>query len=171
MSTIAEMGHEVGYHYETLDLCEGDFDEAEALFRRQLKDFREAGIDIQTVCMHGNPRRRKTGYTRNSDLFKDRFDVLRQEYDLLGEAYFLPDSEGLEYISDVGIRFSAGWGESVGGLMEILREKRPQRSCLLIHPDYWSRSSLRAGLLYTGGWLIRKSGVNTVLANIRSALS
>ena len=33
---FAAMGHEVGYHYETLDQCNGDFDAARRLFIRRL---------------------------------------------------------------------------------------------------------------------------------------
>jgi len=168
MKSIEAMGHEVGYHYETLDLTGGDFERAEKLFGEQLTEFRQTGIQVDTVCMHGNPRVRKRGYSRNADLFKDRLTELKARYDLLGEAYYLADTEGLEYISDVGIRFGQGWGESSAGFIEAVRDKRPSRVCLLTHPDYWSRYRLRSVGLYWTGRLIRTTGINRLVSHLRS---
>jgi hypothetical protein len=169
MKSIAEMGHEIGYHYETLDLTGGDFQKAEELFAEQLEAFRQNGIPIDTVCMHGNPRIKKEGYSRNADLFKDRLSVLRDEYDLLGEAYYLSGPDNPSYVSDVGIRFSQGWGESSTGFIETLRRNRPEQVYFLTHPDYWSRSPLRAFCLYWAGRLIRKAGINQLISRLRAA--
>jgi hypothetical protein len=51
---IAGMGHEVGYHYETLSRCDGRRPEALDSFRRNLDTFR-AIAPCTTICMHGAP--------------------------------------------------------------------------------------------------------------------
>lgn len=168
MRSIEAMGHEVGYHYETLDLASGDFEQAEKLFGEQLAAFREAGVQVDTVCMHGNPRIKKQGYTRNADLFMDRIPELETRYALLGEAYYLAVTDEIEYISDVGIRFGADWGESAAGFREALRQRRPRQVCLLTHPDYWSKSRLRSAGLYWTGRFIRTIGINSLVSRLRS---
>ena len=168
MRAIAEMGHEVGYHYETLDLSAGDFEKAEKLFAEQLAEFHQHGIQIDTVCMHGNPRIRKRGYLRNADLFKDRLADLREKYELLGEAYYLSSTEDVSYVSDVGIRFGQGWGESSKGFVEAIRRRRPRQVYLLTHPDYWSRSHLRAAGLHWSGRFMRWTRVNKLLSALKT---
>ena len=50
---FADLGHEVGYHHECLDRCRGDFTKARDLFLAEVDIFRRDGIDLQTVCSHG----------------------------------------------------------------------------------------------------------------------
>ena len=51
---IAESGHEIGYHYETLSKAKGDYCEAIRLFEQELVALRKIA-DVSTVCMHGSP--------------------------------------------------------------------------------------------------------------------
>jgi hypothetical protein len=51
---IAEMGHEIGYHYETMDTFKGNVDIAYSEFSKNLEFFRKL-VPINTVCMHGSP--------------------------------------------------------------------------------------------------------------------
>jgi hypothetical protein len=164
---IESLGHEVGYHYETLDLCNGDYKAAEELFAKQLAEFREAGITIKTVCMHGNPRKKNVGYAKNSDMFKDRVEVLHEQYDLRGEAYLSVDFDVLTYISDVGIRF-ATMGEDCREVTRRLGNGDYRNIYILTHPDYWSRSMLRAFGLYWAGRGLRVTNLNRIVAKIRS---
>jgi hypothetical protein len=52
---IASMGHEIGYHYETMDTARGNTDKAWDLFRNNLHKLRQL-TEVHTVCMHGSPR-------------------------------------------------------------------------------------------------------------------
>src|SRR5690606_7015891 len=97
---------EVGYHYETLDLCDGNFEDARELFISQLSEFRSAGVDVDTVCSHGNPLKRKRGYKVNYDLLK-RYPDLLKSMNLLGESYFEVAPDGILSCSDTGARLSA----------------------------------------------------------------
>ena len=51
---ITEMGHEIGYHYENLTTCGGDFRLAIDDFRLNLKKLRKF-YPVKTICMHGSP--------------------------------------------------------------------------------------------------------------------
>jgi len=51
---IAELGHEIGYHYEVVDKAHGDMDLAGRIFDVDLAKLR-ALADISTAAMHGNP--------------------------------------------------------------------------------------------------------------------
>ena len=55
IKNISEMGHEIGYHYETMDTANGDIDKAWDLFRLNLDMLRKLS-EVNTICMHGSPR-------------------------------------------------------------------------------------------------------------------
>src|SRR5690625_6668007 len=54
---IAEMGHEIGYHYETMDTAGGKRDLALAQFEEGLERLRDLA-EVRISCMHGSPLRR-----------------------------------------------------------------------------------------------------------------
>lgn len=54
MRRIADLGHETGFHYESLSRCRGDNDAALALFERELAACR-AVVSVVTVAPHGAP--------------------------------------------------------------------------------------------------------------------
>ncbi len=54
MRRIAELGHDLGYHYENLSLCRGNYESAIKNFELDLKRFREIS-PVKTICMHGSP--------------------------------------------------------------------------------------------------------------------
>ncbi len=51
---IAALGHEIGYHYETMDTCNGDMEKAYEEFCRNLETLRKI-VPVNTICMHGSP--------------------------------------------------------------------------------------------------------------------
>jgi hypothetical protein len=51
---IADLGHEVGYHYEVLSKANGDYEQAIRLFESELGCLRTV-CDIKTISMHGKP--------------------------------------------------------------------------------------------------------------------
>lgn len=95
---IVDMGHEVGYHYEVLDKAKGDKSRAIEIFREELSMLRDV-CDVDTICMHGNPRTQWD----NRDLWNDyRFE----DYGITGEAYLSVDFGDVLYLSDTG----RNWG-------------------------------------------------------------
>lgn len=98
IAAIHTMGHEVGYHYETLCKTHGDYQKAIVLFKKELAAFREIpGCDssITTICMHGSPLSRYD----NRDLWK-RYEF--KDFEILGEAYISMAGKGLKYLTDTG---------------------------------------------------------------------
>ena len=51
---IAALGHEIGYHYEDMSLCNGDHEKAYEHFKESLAYFRQF-YPVRTCCMHGAP--------------------------------------------------------------------------------------------------------------------
>ena len=51
---ISSLGHEIGYHYEDLALCKGDYESALKQFECNLNTFRKI-YPVKTICMHGSP--------------------------------------------------------------------------------------------------------------------
>jgi len=48
------LGHEAGYHYESLVKAGGDFSEAIKMFEVELNRLKQIA-DIKTICAHGSP--------------------------------------------------------------------------------------------------------------------
>jgi hypothetical protein len=167
MQQIAAMGHEIGYHYETLDSCEGNFEEAIRLFEAQLQAFRDAGFNIDTVSAHGNPRVKKNNYKTNEDLIHHDLMLCRRNK-LLGDAGYPRASSDLIYISDVGVRFR-GIG-TARHLRELLSKDSLKRLYLLTHPDYWSRTQARAVTIWMAAKFLRTTRGNKIIANARAIM-
>ena len=95
---IADMGHEIGYHYEVLDKAKGDKSKAIEIFKKELAMLREV-CNIDTICMHGNPR---TPWD-NKGIWNDYHF---EDYGIVGEAYLSIDFDDMLYLSDTG----RNWG-------------------------------------------------------------
>ena len=51
---ISAMGHEIGYHYDDLSYCKGNYVNAIRRFEKNLATLREIA-DVKTICMEGAP--------------------------------------------------------------------------------------------------------------------
>lgn len=122
IKAIVGMGHEVGYHYEDMTICEGNADKAIRHFKMQLKYFCEF-YPVKTICMHGSPRSKFDG----RDLWK-YFDY--HNFGIIGEPYFDVDYSKVFYLTDTGRRWD-GFNMSV-------RDKVP------VYQDEW----IQQGLVY-----------------------
>jgi hypothetical protein len=98
MQAVTDLGHEVGYHFETLDSCQGDFNCAAARFLEHIELLRAAGLTIRTAAAHGGPPTAST-YQRNYDLLLHQPDLLAQG-GLVGETTYSIDFSKVAYISD-----------------------------------------------------------------------
>lgn len=94
---MVELGHEVGYHYETMDTCKGDVDKAYKEFCRNLEAFRRL-TPVQTISMHGSPMSPHD----NREIWK-KYDY--RSLGIIAEPYFDIDFNELFYITDTGRRW------------------------------------------------------------------
>jgi hypothetical protein len=91
---IAQLGHEVGYHYEDMDFANGDADQAIKLFEKHLAQLR-ALVTVTSICMHGSPRSKFD----NKDVWK-KYDY--KKYGIKIEPYFDIDFNQMFYLTDTG---------------------------------------------------------------------
>ena len=117
---IAALGHEVGYHYESLTTCDGDVDKAYADFCKNLEALRKL-VPVRSICMHGSPR---SPYD-SKDIWK------KYDYKALGiesEPYLDTDFSKVFYLTDTGRRWD--------GYKVSVRDKIPQ------YQDEWTARGL-----------------------------
>lgn len=124
IKAIAGLGHEIGYHYEDMTICEGNAGKAIEHFKEQLAYFRQF-YPVKTICMHGSPR---SPYD-SRDLWK-QFDY--HAFGITGEPYFDIDFSKVFYLTDTGRRWD--------GFNVSLRDKVP------VYQDEW----IQQGLVFHG---------------------
>ena len=145
---IAGLGHEIGYHYETLADAGGDFARAKRLFDECLGRLREL-YPVVSASMHSRPLSKWDNRT-----FWDRYSL--SEFGLLGETYRSIDHHRYLYVADSGRNWNADrnvvWDSVEGaslprienGTRGLIREVRTGRSIrkaqLLVHPNRWPDS-------------------------------
>lgn len=117
---IASMGHEVGYHYESLTTTDGDVDKAYEDFKANLEKLR-ALVPVSSICMHGSPR---SPYD-SKDIWK-KFDY--KSVGIVGEPYLDVDFGQMFYLTDTGRRWD--------GYKVSVRDKIPQ------YQNIWEREGL-----------------------------
>lgn len=91
---IACLGHEVGYHYESLTTCNGDIQKAYDDFKTNLEKLRTL-VPVNTICMHGSPR---SPYD-SKDIWK-HYDY--KTLNIIGEPYLDTDFSKMLYLTDTG---------------------------------------------------------------------
>ena len=97
---INSLGHEIGYHYETMDTSLGDIEKAYYEFCHNLDKIRQI-VPIKTVCMHGSPFSK----------FDNRLIWRKYDYRELGitfEPYFDVNFAEVYYLTDTGRRWDGG---------------------------------------------------------------
>lgn len=94
---IHDMGHEIGYHYEDMDLANGNPQKAIKLFEKHLQKLRKVA-PVSTICMHGSPMSKYD----NRDLWK-YYDY--RSYEIIGEPYLDIDFKDIYYLTDTGRRW------------------------------------------------------------------
>lgn len=91
---IADLGHEIGYHYECLTTTHGDLKFGIHDFESNLSALRTL-VPVSTICMHGSPLSKYDS--------KDLWKTYRyQDYDIIAEPYFDVDYNQVFYITDTG---------------------------------------------------------------------
>jgi hypothetical protein len=145
LKKIAEMGHEIGYHYEVLDKTQGNIVDAMKLFGQELNLFREY-VDIATVSMHGGVL---TKYD-NREIWKHS---TLSDYGLIGEPYLSIDYSKIRYFTDTGRDWSGKYAvkdnvdksgpgtetiKSTADLLALLKKNESDLFVITIHPKRWS---------------------------------
>jgi hypothetical protein len=145
ISEIAGLGHEIGYHYETLDTCHGDPDKAYDEFCRNLDKLRKI-YPVQTVCMHGSPLSK----------FDNRVIWEKYNYKSLGiiaEPYLDLDFNNVFYITDTGRKWdgarvsirdktisNTAWPKyhSTSDIIQAIEQGSfPDKALMTFHPQRW----------------------------------
>lgn len=138
MRRVQELGHEVGYHHECLDRCGGNFATANELFLQELAQFRKDGLNICTVCSHGEAGLAKHGYKANKDLF-DAYPELLADQRIV-EAYHWVARTSPLYASDTFRAYRGFWST-------IQRARSTSRPFMVLaHLHRWHYNPLAVSL-------------------------
>jgi len=153
--TIQQMGHEVGYHYESLATCNGHLRKAFDDFKKNLEKMR-ALVPVSTICMHGSPR----SVHDNKDLWI-LYDY--KTLDIIGEPYLTTDFSKVLYLTDTGRRWDGykvsvrdkieefqeewnakGWSfHSTDNIIQALQENRlPNQMMITTNPQRWNNPGI-----------------------------
>lgn len=142
---IADLGHEIGYHYECLTTCNGDMKKGMADFEKNLANLRKLA-PVSTICMHGSPASK---YDSKDLWINNNY----QDYGIIGEPYFDVDFKEVFYLTDTGRRWD-GHKVSVrdrvdssfnltfhatNDIIQHLKEnKLPNQVMFTFHPQRWN---------------------------------
>ena len=151
IKAIAALGHEIGYHYEDMAICNGDVEQAYQYFQKQLNYFRQF-YPVRTICMHGSVKIR----IDNRDLWKLK-DY--KSCGILGEPYLDIDYAHVFYLTDTGRRWDGkhvnmwdkiplyqdewiqkGWHyHTTDDIIQSLNAKQlPPHIMMTTHPQRWT---------------------------------
>lgn len=103
VNNIIKLGHEVSYHHDVMDAANGDIIKAEKIFEKNINKFKNIGIEIKTVCQHGNPVKERKNYYSNRDFFRNK--IIQKKYnDILDIMVNYKQQKrcNYTYISDAG---------------------------------------------------------------------
>ena len=135
---IADLGHEIGYHYENLTTCKGDFSSGILDFEKNLNALREIA-PVSTICMHGSPMSKYD----SKDLWKT---YNYKDFNILGEPYFDVNFNQIFYLTDTGRKWD---GEKVS-----VRDKVDSSFDLSFHStqdiiDFLEKNDLPNKIMFT----------------------
>lgn len=155
---IADLGHEIGYHYEDMDFAvkrkkkkgerkkfseEELLDTAFEIFSKNLEILRKL-YPVKTICMHGSPLSKFD----NKALWK-KYNY--RDHGIIGEPYFDIDFNNVFYITDTGRRWdgdkvsvrdkvSSNFNLSFHSTAEIIEnvQSLPDQIMMTFHPQRWN---------------------------------
>ena len=152
---IHEMGHEIGYHYESMATCNGNLPRAFEDFKNNLEKLRQL-TPVSTICMHGSPH----SVHDNKDLWI-LYDY--KTLNIIGEPYLTTDFSKVLYLTDTGRRWDGykvsvrdkirgfqeewnnrGWSfHSTNDIISALQENRmPDQLMITTNPQRWCDSGI-----------------------------
>lgn len=155
---IANMGHEIGYHYEDMDFARkisasgtdegGLYALAWSLFRKHLSEMRRI-CQVTTISMHGSPRSK---YDNKALWQKYNF----RDLGIIGEPYLDINFNEVAYLTDTGRRWN-GYDVSIRdkvdgrfnfnfrSTQQIIDniDQLPDQVMFTFHPQRWTDNPLR----------------------------
>lgn len=154
-------GHEISYHYDVLDAHAGDYVAAKESFKKYSKVFADNGFRYGTICQHGNPVKKRVGYTSNRDFFRN--EEIRRLYPGLVDMvvnYSQYAVSKYRYISDASYRWCIITkpetndlhpevkNVKVGGFKNLLTLVKNTDYCYVIstHPHRWMSAAWKINL-------------------------
>ena len=146
---IVEFGHEIGYHYEDLNMAEGNMEKAEKNFAKNLEYFRSF-YPVRTVAMHGS----SSGKFDNRDFWNQH---KLADYGLIGEPYLSVDFTKIFYLTDTGYAWDGGkyavrdvvenhFGitfHSTSQVVEAIQQGTFPKKCMILAHTLWTDSLLQ----------------------------
>lgn len=134
---IRDLGHEIGYHYESLTTCNGNVDAAWEDFKTNLAKLSNLiGRPVTSICMHGSPR----------SPWDSKYIWKKYDYRSLGvtfEPYMDTDFSRTFYLTDTGRRWD-GWKVSVRDRIPEWQEEWENRG-LVYHTTDDIINAVKAG--------------------------
>jgi len=148
---IADLGHEIGYHYENMDICNGNVDLAYEDFKLNLEKLRGL-CPVRTICMHGSPLSKWD----NRDIW-NKYDY--RELEIEFEPYFDVNYNEFYYITDTGRKWDGertsvrdkvnsegskwpGYHSTKDILLALQRDKFSTKVLMTIHPQRWTNNPI-----------------------------
>lgn len=141
---IADLGHEIGYHYEDFTKFHGNPEKAIESFKKNLAEFRKI-YPVKTICMDGKP----LSIYNNLDLWKY---YNYSDLGIIGEPFLDLDYTKILYLTDTG----RGWNMVKYSVRDKVNENfhyhnvsspkliedikngiLPDQIMLTIHPQRW----------------------------------
>lgn len=166
-------GHEISYHYDVLDAHAGNYVEAEIDFIKNSKVFADLGFRYATICQHGNPVKKRVGYTSNRDFF--RKNEIRSHYphlvDMVVDYSQHIGGRKYRYISDASYRWNIITlpetndlhpevkNVKIGGFKKMLALLLDSEYSYVVstHPHRWMSSSWKINLKIAMFRVVRES--------------
>jgi hypothetical protein len=145
---LANLGHEVGYHYEVLSKSNGDIPRAAELFKTELDMLRQI-CPIDTAAAHGRPLSK----WNNHDIWHHFSPA---DFNLTAEAYESIDYGQVAYYTDTGRAWDAQRTNlrdktntslsarrkvhTTDELIQLVRGRPYNNICIQTHPERWNVS-------------------------------
>jgi hypothetical protein len=152
LTTLGNLGHEVGYHYEVLAKARGDMQKALGIFEAELAELRQF-VEVNTAAMHGSP------LTPWNNL--QIWQHMEPRELALGEPYLDIDYQRVAYYTDTGrswdatatnLRDRVDSGQArfaqvhtTDELIALVAQRSTAQLCIQTHPERWNASPM--GLL------------------------
>jgi hypothetical protein len=147
IKAIADLNHEIGYHYEDMALVNGNIEKAIQNFEKNLTYFRTF-YPVKTICMHGSPMSKW-----DNKLVWEKYQY--KDYGIIGEPYFDIDFTNFLYLTDTGRTWNgekvsvrdkvkSGYNFEFKTTEDIINavDKLPNQIMITTHPQRWTNNGM-----------------------------
>lgn len=144
IQAVADLGHEIGYHYEDWSLASGKVNAAIDLFETHLYQLRKI-VPIRSIVMHGSPLARENNMTIWDHVDFRKYDVIDGvlSFDYANYIFFTDSGRTFgqsksnlrDYLGDAKSETSV---QSSDDVCDYLRAKRAQLVQINVHPERWN---------------------------------